>query len=188
LAELGEKDLSRTMKGAQPVVLVARARQRRALDVAKAFQKGRIPGLVLLHSERPVPSLGEAIQVTPPPLQPSDVAALARHMRADPELAEDAWARWGGHPAAVVGALRASLPDFDVLDTRHLPAESKQILDHLLEQGPADVSALAGFFRVDPHTLLDHCAVLLAEGRIVASADGAQLAAATDAPTDPGDA
>ncbi|MFK7929231.1 MAG: serine/threonine protein kinase [Myxococcota bacterium] len=173
-------DLSKNLTGTQPVVLVARARQRRALEVARAFLKGKLPGLVLLHSERPVPSLGdEAIQLTPPPLGPTDVARLARHMRVDPELAEKTWAQWAGHPSAVLGRLRASLDSFDPTDVSYLSSEAKQILAHLSSEGEVDVVALAGHFRIDPHTLLDHCAALLAEGRLVSTRQGASLAPVT---------
>lgn len=170
-------DLSKSTPGTQPVVLVARARQRRALEVARAFLKGKLPGLVLLHSERPVPSLGDdAIQITPPPLGPTDVARLARHMRVDPELAEQAWAEWAGHPAAVLGRLRASIDGADMTDDRHLSSEAKQILAHVRDEGEVDVVALAGHFRIDPHTLLDHCAALIAEGRLISTRSGACLA------------
>lgn len=170
-------DLQGLPNTTQPVLVVARGRQRRAADVAKVFLKGKIPGLVLLHSERPMPTLGDAaIHITPPPLGASDVARLARHMRVDPELAEDAWVRWAGHPAAVLGELRASLPDFDPLERDHLSSEAKQILDHVIAQGKVDVVAVSGHFRIDPHTLLDHCSALLAEGHLAVADDGASLA------------
>lgn len=186
-------DLTSLPTGAQPVLVVARARQRRASEVAKAFLKGKVPGLVLLHSERPMPGLGDAaIQLTPPPLGATDVARLARHMRVDPELAEEAWVRWAGHPSAVLGELRAALPDFDPTDRRHLSSEARQILDHVHSEGEVDVVSLAGHFRIDPHTLLDHCSALLAEGHLIVTRRGGSLAPSdffpTEAPTDAGDA
>jgi len=181
------KDLAGLPQNSQPVLVVARARKRRASEVAKAFLRGKVPGLVLLHSERPMPGLGDAaIQLTPPPLGGSDVARLARHMRVDPELAEEAWVRWAGHPSAVLGELRAALPDFDPADHRHLSSEARQILEHVNAEGEVDVVALAGHFRIDPHTMLDHCASLLAEGHLVVTRGGSCLAPATLAPTDPG--
>jgi predicted Ser/Thr protein kinase len=180
LQDLTDQGMKEHIKSAQPVVVVARSRQRRATDVARTFLKAKIPGLVLLHSERTVPGIGDAaIHVTPPPLEPSDVAQLARHMRVDPALAEDAWARWAGHPAAVLGMLRAGLPDFDRSDTSHLPSEATQILNRVTEDGEVEVIALATHFRIDPHTLLDHCSVLLAEGRLTVTRNGAALAPAT---------
>jgi predicted Ser/Thr protein kinase len=185
LSELDDAFFKAAMTGARPVVVVARWRQRRALDVARAFQKAQVAGLVIFHHERPIPSLGEAaLQLSPPPLEPADVARLARHMRADPELAEQAWARWGGHPAAVLAALRRSLPGFDPADTSHLPAESRQILEHILERGQCPTLALADTLRIDPHTLLDHCAVLFAEDRIEAVERGAALQAFGTGPAD----
>lgn len=179
LPELTDQVMKQNIQQAQPVVVVARSRQRRATEVARAFLKGKIPGLVLLHSERPVPGLGDAaMHVTPPPLDPGDVSQLARHMRVDPALGEKAWTDWAGHPAAVLGMLRAGLPDFDPADTSHLPSEAVQILKRVTEDGEVEVIALATHFRIDPHTLLDHCAVLLAEGRLVVTRDGAALAPA----------
>lgn len=168
-------------KSDRPLLLVARGRQRRAAEIAKAFLVGGIPGLVLLHSERPMPHLGDkAIQLTPPPLAASDVAALARHMRIDPELAEDAWVRWSGHPSAILGELRASLPDYDPGDTSHLSSEARQIAERIMSEGETDVIELAGHFRIDPHTMLDHCAALIAEGRVQVTREGASLAPPSD--------
>ena len=107
------------------------------------------------------------------------MAQLARHMRVDPALGEKAWTEWAGHPAAVLGTLRAGLPDFDLLDISHLPSEATQILNRVLEDGEVEVIALATHFRIDPHTLLDHCAVLLAEGRLIVTREGAALAPAS---------
>lgn len=179
LSDIGEHGLAEAIKGTNPVVVVARARQRRALEVARAFLKAKIPGLVLLHSERPTPSLGDqAIQLTPPPLDAGDVARLARHMRVDPQRAEEAWIAWAGHPAAVLGALRAQLPDFDPSDATYLASEARQILQHVEVEGEVELMALAGHFRIDPHTLLDHCSVLLAEGRLIVTRNGAAIAPA----------
>ena len=138
-----------------------------------------------------MPGIGDAaIQLTPPPLGASDVARLARHMRVDPELAEEAWVRWAGHPSAVLGQLRAALPDFDRTDLSHLSSEARQILEHVRAEGEVDVVALAGHFRIDPHTLLDHCSSLLAEGHLQVTQGGGSLAPTLDpvmAATDPGD-
>jgi predicted Ser/Thr protein kinase len=176
LTDLDDRFFKAAMSGAKPVVVVARGRQRRTVEVARAFLKAQVAGLVLIHHERPIPTLGDgAILLSPTPLEPADVARLARHMRVDPELADAAWARWAGHPAAVLGALRRGLPSFDPADTEHLPAESKQILAYILEQGACETLALADALRIDPHTLLDHCAVLFAEGRIEATERGAVL-------------
>lgn len=148
-------------------VVVARAGQKRAIEVARAFLKTKTAGLVLLRSERPVPQLGdEAVQLSPPPLEPVDVSRLARHMRVDPELAERAWEHWSGHPAAILGALRSALPDYDPADDAHLSAEARQILEQLQAGPPVAVLDLASSMKLDPHSLLDHASVLVAEGRI----------------------
>ncbi|MFT7521756.1 MAG: putative Ser/Thr protein kinase [Kiritimatiellia bacterium] len=179
LTDLSDGSLTKVLAGGQSVVVVARARQQRAIEVARTFIKGKLPGLVLLHSERPVPSLTDsAIQITPPPLGQADVARVARHLNVDPQVAEDAWAQWAGHPGAVMGALRAASADFDPKDLGHLPSEARQLLTKLEEHGECTVLDLAGRFRIDPHTLLDHCSVLLAEGRVVVTQEGTALALA----------
>lgn len=176
LDELDEAFFKTALDNARPFVVVGRARQRRAIEVSRAILKLHIPGLVLLHSERPVPTLGDqAMHLSPQPLEPADVARLARHLRADPALAEEAWSAWRGNPAAILGALRISLPETDPSRTDHLPAESRQILDHLNQHGTCPTLALADSFRIDAHTLLDHCAVLLAEQRIEVVENGEAL-------------
>lgn len=169
LQDLDDTFFKKALSGAQPVLIVARGRQRRAVEVARALLKAKAAALMLFHSERPIPSLGDrAGHLSPPPLGPVDVSRLARHMRVDPALAEQAWLTWAGHPGAVLGALRRALPHYDPSDTEHLSSEALQILEHLEDKGPIDVHDLAERFRIDPHTLLDHCAVLLAEDRVVA--------------------
>lgn len=187
--ELDDRFFKDALSGRRPVIVVARGRQRRSVEVAQAFLKTQAAGLVLLHTERPIPSLGErAVHLSPSPLEPADVARLARHMRVDPEIAEQAWERWAGQPGAVIAAMRASLPSHDPSAVDHLPAESKQILAHLQQHGPSPTLELADAFRIDPHTLLDHCAVLIAEGRAVASERGDTISpvAPADETTDHG--
>lgn len=165
-----------------PSVLVMRASNRAAAKLAVAVLKDRLPCLLLLHAERPIPALVPrgAIHVTPSPLRRDDAIRLARVWGAEPELADRWWRESLGLPAALLGRIRAWRREQtgEPLQERLLPAESLRILEVLRAERTLPVPELARRLELGEHALLDHCEVLFAEGLVRAANDGHSIALA----------
>ncbi|MEZ4319791.1 MAG: serine/threonine-protein kinase [Myxococcota bacterium] len=159
----------------RPCVMVHRAQHKGAQQLAKLILSDHLPCLLLLHSDRPVPSLADtgAIQLTPAPLSLKDVTQLVRIHGADPTLAEQWWRDSLGLPIAVIGRIQSHRRRQNDLepDLSDLPPESRKILELLPPGSPVRVMELAQRAAVNEHVLLDHCEVLFAQG-LVESAEG----------------
>lgn len=174
--------LASLQSASRPAVLVMRASHKGARRLAKAAIDEGLRCLLLLHADRPVPSLAQrgAIQFTPAPLTVQDAARLAKVLGADADLAEDWWRRSMGLPAAILGRIRAAQRARDITGAPgpQLPSESRRVLAALrnLPNMRSDVSALAEELGMGEHALLDHCEVLFAEALIEPAAGGQALA------------
>ncbi|MFT4623097.1 MAG: putative Ser/Thr protein kinase [Myxococcota bacterium] len=171
------------LKQGTPQVMVMRGTHKGSIALAKRMLDDALPGLLLLHADRPLPQLvsSSAIQLTPSPLRDADVERLAIHLDVDPGRAAD-WRRTSmGLPAAVLGCIRAErrIRHGATLDPDVLPDDAQRVLAALKQHtAPVKVVALARALRMPEHTLLDHCEVLLAEQLVVAAEDGLALALA----------
>jgi predicted Ser/Thr protein kinase len=169
------------LRQGKPHVAVLRSNHKGAVALAQRMLTDALPGLLLLHADRPLPQLVKtnAIQLTPAPLRDSDVERLAIHHDVDPSEAQ-AW-RLGsmGLPSAILGCIRAArrARDGTPFDPASLPEDSRRIVAALKKNGGSlPVTAVARALRMPEHTLLDHCEVLLAENIVESSDDGLALA------------
>jgi predicted Ser/Thr protein kinase len=162
--------------GAVAVLRGALASARKAAQ--QVLDEG-LPALILLHSERPIPSLDSkgVVQLTPTPLDVRDVSRLARVWGTDASRAET-WCRESlGLPIGVIGRIRAwkRAQTKTAFDASILPAESRKVLDGVARHRNITVVNLAQELGFSEPALLDHCEVLFAEGAIRCSEDGATL-------------
>jgi predicted Ser/Thr protein kinase len=160
-------------------VAVLRGGLQAARKVAQQILDEGTPALLLLHSERPIPTLDSkgVVQITPTPLDNREVARVARVWGADASRA-DQWCQESlGLPIAVVGRIRAwkRAQTNAPFDPAVLPSESRKVLEALTRHRSASVVALATELNFPEAALLDHCEVLFAEGVIRCSEDGATL-------------
>ncbi|MCO4743400.1 MAG: serine/threonine-protein kinase PknK [Proteobacteria bacterium] len=177
-AEYVEADKLEAAKGKTPAAHTGEASPEFAAEMARAAVASARPTLLIVQTERPVPALREmgASEFTPPPLGRGDTVRLAVAWGAPAERAERWWRDSFGHPASIHGHIRAWLrTQGRHIDDAQLDAVPKQILAILSEQGPSSLPDIARSLRVGEHTLLDHCEVLFAEGRIESAEDGAIL-------------
>lgn len=165
-----------------PSVLVLRASNRAAAKIAVAVLKDRLPCLLLLHADRPVPALAPrgAIHVTPSPLRRDDAVQLARLFGAHVELADRWWRESLGLPVALLGRIRAWHRERsgEPLQERLFAAEALRILEVLRVEREIGVPELARRLDMGEHALLDHCELLFAEGLVRPAADGHAIALA----------
>lgn len=171
--------LGRLRADKRPTVMVHRAQHKGAQQLARVILNEHLPCLLLLHSDRPTPSLAEmgAILITPSPLSLHDVHTLLEVSGIDVSHAEDWWRASLGLPIAIMGRIRAERRRTTNLqfDPKDLPSESRKILKALSAQKKLIVSDLARVVGMNEHLLLDHCEVLFAEGIAVADDDGASI-------------
>lgn len=169
----------------RPSVMVHRAQHKGAQQLARVLLSEGLPCLLLLHSDRPVPSLAEqgAILLTPSPLSLRDVQTLVQVSGVDPAKADDWWRESLGLPIAIMGRIRAERRETNglKLDPKDLPVESRRILKVLRAQKSFVVADLARAVSMNEHVLLDHCEVLFAERLVVPSEDGASIHLAGEA-------
>jgi hypothetical protein len=150
-------------------VTALNATQTGAVELCRLMLRSNAPALMLLRSEKPIPSLGnKVIQLTPPPLAQRDIFLLCKAAGSEPGEADD-WLVCKGQPASVLARLRPA-----GTETVHLPAASRKILQALAKR-PKKVEDLAFRLKMGQHQLLDYCEVLFNEGRITASPDGSEL-------------
>lgn len=178
--------LSKLRSERRPSVMVHRAQHKGAQQLARVILAESLPCLLLLHSDRPVPSLAEhgAILLTPSPLSLKDVQTLVQVSGVDPVSADPWWRESLGLPIAIMGRIRAERRDVNDLpfDPKDLPVESRRILKVLRAQKTLVVADLARSVSMNEHVLLDHCEVLFAERLAVPAEDGASIRLAGETP------
>jgi predicted Ser/Thr protein kinase len=165
--------------GKKPYVAALRASQPGVVPLAKAMLDQHLPGLLLLHADRPVPGMGKALQITPPPLSQEDTTVLVRILGGPASQGEAWWRDTFGHPLSIVGKLRgwrrSTGGPRTAIDTV-LPALSRRVLQAIRKGGEMKLPELAAASGMTEHDLLDHCEVLFAEELIVPTQDGAAIA------------
>ena len=148
--------------------------------LADAIFKQRLSGLVLIHSDRPKSVLPRgAIQVTPPPLSLEEAKTVARLRGADVEQVPNWWRKSKGTPMLFIGFIEASQRGPSPLDRSTLPGEARRLLDALDHVGEARVCDLAVALKLDEHSLLDWCDLLLAHEAIEVGHGGITIRIAT---------
>jgi hypothetical protein len=165
-------------KSKKPAVIAVRGAAPGVLDMCRRLLDDHVPGLVLVHGDRPVPGLENAIVVTPPPLALDEAVTLVVSMGAPEEQVEAWWRASYGHPIAIAGRVRAwhrehgeigPPPDLE------LPSGARKILQALRRTPEMPIPDLARHVSMGEHELLDHAEVLFAEGLVEASADGSAI-------------
>jgi serine/threonine protein kinase len=165
----------------QPSVLVTRAGAKSGRQLAELVLKESLPCLVLLHAERPLPSLAAegAILLTPSPFTERDAVRLARMFGVEGDEVGPWWRQTMGLPAALLGKIRAWRRERGLTEASGstLSAESQRVLDALRAHPTrrAPVPALAAELEMTEHLLLDHCEALFAEGLVEALLDGESI-------------
>lgn len=159
-------------------VLVFRSSQRRAQTVAQELLELDRPVLVLVHSDRPLPRLTTAHQITPTPLDRTEASQLVASLGGDMSLA-DQWREASmGLPIGIIGRCRAWLrtrQEEHSVDRSAFPGRSRRILKALDVHGQVPVAELAAELGMPEHAIIDHCEVLLAEGVVEAAENGRSL-------------
>jgi predicted Ser/Thr protein kinase len=172
------KDMAAALrKSRRAPVLALRTGQQGAVELAKGMLDAKTAGLVLLHSDRALPSLGRALQITPPPLTKDDAELLIRSLEgedADLTPVEGWWRASLGHPIAIVGRWRGERSPRHQLEAE-LPGGSRRVLQAVRRGGEISLPELAKILGVGEHEMLDHCEVLFAAGVIEAAQNGAAL-------------
>lgn len=152
-----------------PPVVAGRASHRGCAQLAQELLGQQRPGLLLLHADRPVPSLVEAgaIQVTPGPLALRDAQQLVGFLGGDETQAETWWREAMGSPSVLLGRIRAHrrTRGLTPAGVPELPQEAQRLYEAIRESPDrrATVSDLAERLGMGEHHLLDHCDVLFAE-------------------------
>jgi len=170
--------LQHLRRAKHPSVLVMRARSKAGRQLAEIVLKESLQCLLLLHSDRPVPSLVShgAILLTPSPLQEQDAQRLARMFAVDSPAVSQWWRDTMGLPAAMLGRIRAWRRQEGLTETSTagLPSESRKVIAALKAHPKlrAPVATLAAELKMSEHRLLDHCEVLFAEQLIQPLQDG----------------
>lgn len=158
----------------RPPVLALRATAN-VLGLARSLLDQAIPALLLLHSDRSLPVLTRAVQMTPPPLTRDDVEKLALALGCPVDRAEQLWQDSLGHPIGVVARCKALLRDGRPPADRELPALSRKVLQALRAADELAIPDLATTLGMGEHDLLDQCEVLFAEKLIEAARNGAAI-------------
>ncbi len=173
------RELLKSLREAKsPSVAVLRARSKTSRQLAELVLKESLQCLLLLHSDRPVPSLASAgaILLTPAPLQEPDALKLAHMFAIDSAEVSQWWRDTMGLPAAFLGRIRAWRRHEGLTETSsaRLPAESRKVLTALKAHPKlrAPVATLAAELKMSEHLLLDHCEVLFAEQLVEPLHDG----------------
>lgn len=154
----------------RPSVVLLDAEAGEGARLAARLYARKVPGLVLLRSERPATpllALG-ARHLSPAPLTVPEVAILLEHLGSTDADAADLHSLSGGRP----GALRA------IVARRDLPGDitgrEREVL-LATARGPVPVSALAQELSMGEHDLLDLVEPLLVRGLLGETADGVAL-------------
>ena len=168
-------------------MLVMNGRRSGVKRLAHTIIKEHLPCLLIVLSDRPIPSLTEdqALQISPPPLNLRQVGRLARHLGAAEGDVETWWRRSLGLPGAVIGHIRAFKREqtMQPFTDDHLPPSSRQIFRLLQENGPLSVAELASMVGVGRHAVVDHCEVLFAEDLIETREEGSVVLLMAREPT-----
>jgi predicted Ser/Thr protein kinase len=165
----------KAMKSGEGPMVAAMRNTRNAQKLAALALQDGLRCLLVLHGDRPVPSLAAqgAIQITPTPLAALDVTRLARFHGADEAETHNWWQNSLGLPAVILAHIRAWRREHlgDAFDPDVLSIEARSILELLGTEvvGVLDLATRAGLTETE---LLDHCEVLFAEGLIQPEQDG----------------
>lgn len=166
-------------KHRRPAVVALRASQPGALDAVRALQDAAVPALVLVHGDRPVPSLGaQALHLTPPPLTLEDATLWMHAMDGDAVTDEEIATWWRdsfGHPLSLLGRWRASRGRGGA--EADLPNPSRRVLQAVRRAQEITVAELARQLASGEHEVLDFCDVLFAQGLIEPTLNGAAIRA-----------
>jgi hypothetical protein len=148
--------------------------QETALEVARAVLVQGLPVLCLVRASQPLLPLARlgARHLSPPALQPGEVARLMRLYRYDPAQAEALQRATRGLPGAVTGQLRRGGPVA-------LSAPERRLLAAAAGQ-PAPIPELARSLELSEHELVDLAEPLLDRGLLVELEDGASLMTARE--------
>lgn len=172
------KDMAAAMrKSRRPPVLALRTAQQGALELAKGILDSKMAGLVLLHSDRALPALGRALQITPPPLSKEECELLIQALEgedADLKSVETWWRESLGHPIGVIGRWRGLRTPRTTLEA-DLPGGSRRVLQAVRRAIDLPLADLAKILGVGEHEMLDHCEVLFATGLVEPSKGGASI-------------
>lgn len=157
-------------------VLVLRANQRGAQQLARAVLSESHPALLLLHADHPIPSLARAEQLTPVPLSLEDFRVLAAGAGVEGADLEAAWRGTAGLPAAAraaIGRLQATAGH--EVSWGFLSREARTVLKVLREREQVLLPDLAAALELSEHAVLDHAEVLIAGGLAECSLGGAAV-------------
>ena len=150
-------------------LLVMKSSHKSSRQLAETVLKDKLPCLLLLLGERPLPGLtvSGAVQITPSPLSQQDAVRIARAWHADTDKAEIWWKESLGLPIAFLGKIRLWRRSTGLTGPQqlNLPPESRRIYEALRNRGKGrcEVTELAREMSMGEHTLLDYCEVLFAE-------------------------
>jgi predicted Ser/Thr protein kinase len=176
---LEPKDLLAAMKKSRkPSVVALRTSQQGAAEVAKSLVDASVPGLILLHSDRPIPALGaKATHLTPPPLSRDDADLLIKSIEgeyASLEPVERWWRESFGHPLSIIGRWRGERTS-RATQENDLPQPSRKVLLAVRKTGEVTLPDLSRQLGAGEHEVLDFCEVLLAQGMVEPSQNGAAI-------------
>lgn len=173
------KDLLAAMKKTRRAPVVAlRSTQAGAAEIAKTLADASIPGLILLHGDRPIPALGaKATHLTPPPLNREEAELLIKSLEGEDASLEslDRWWRESfGNPVSIIGRWRGERAPRHTLEN-DLPAPSRKVLMAVRATGEVTIPELSRQLGAGEHEVLDHTEVLLAQGMVEPSQNGAAI-------------
>lgn len=173
------KELLAAMKKTKrPPVVALRSTQIGAAEMAKTLADASIPGLILLHGDRPIPALGtKATHITPPPLNREESELLVKSLEGEDaslEPVERWWRESFGQPMSIIGRWRAERTPRETLE-HDLPSPSRKVLQAVRTTGEITIPELARLLGAGEHDVLDHTEVLLAQGVVEPSQNGAAI-------------
>ncbi len=173
------KELLAAMKKTKRAPVVAlRSTQAGAAEIAKTLVDASIPGLILLHSDRPIPALGaKANHLTPPPLSREDAELLVKSLEGEEaslESVERWWRESFGNPVSIIGRWRGDRAPRSSLEN-DLPPPSRKVLLAVRATGEITLPELSRQLGAGEHEVLDHTEVLLAQGMVEPSQNGAAI-------------
>ncbi|NOY27982.1 MAG: serine/threonine-protein kinase PknK [Oligoflexia bacterium] len=154
----------------QASVVILDARMPQVPTIAARLYAGRVPALILIRSDRPLPallSLG-ARHVSPVPLSLHETELLMVHLGHDPAQAAELHKLSGGRPGALKTLLgRDALPS-------DISGRERDIL-LAASRGPAAIIDLARRLNMKEHDLLDIVEPLLDRGLLTETRDGTSV-------------
>ena len=161
----------------KPPALVFRIGQRGAQSVVQELLELGRPLLILIHSDRPLPRIEGAEQITPAPLNRTDASQLVATLGGDMAKAEEWRDASAGLPIGIVGRCRKWMRERqgDAPERASLPSKSRRVLTALDTMGECSLDELAAAVRMPENAVVDHCEVLIAEGFIEVTGAGSMI-------------